>query len=993
MHPSRRTCALATLVFATGFSRSLLAQSPAPVPPESTDSEEPYVLNELVITGSNIPTAADTADVPVTVVGSKQIEQTGENDNVLDILRKMIPAFAGRSDIGTSNATNANQNTAGGSQIQLRNLDTLVLIDGRRVATSGANADNGGKSFVDVSQIPTAAIERIEVLTDGASAIYGSDAVGGVINIILKSDYQGAEIGGRYAISPNAGDYSEKSGYVVAGASHGGVNITVTGSWAETDPLWQNQRPFISSNFQSKPSFPGVAGGDFLSLSLDTPSATNPTGTSATAPSYAALVANGTYDKGVPAVNLAPYQTILLKTDQKAAVATFTGDIVPKQLVAFGDLEISDSKSFAQTNAFLNNLASVTVPAGSPYDPLTTAATGVVAGNLDTPLQTFNHAKGERITAGFRGDINPDWNWEVAGTYSREELTQDLANQLFTPNLALAVAGGYNSSGVATPGGNYSQVYEISGYPDTKTLVYQPALDPFARADLNPASLANVYGTQVINTTSVLKGLDAKIVGTPFTLPAGKFAVAGGAAVRTESLSGDPGPDGANLSTSPANHNWGAGGVFFDPFSKSRTIDSYYAEVRIPLTSPTWNFPVLHALDLSLAGREEKYSDTGDSSVPKIGLRWQPFDEQLTFRYTYSKAFTAPDLWHEYGPPSVTAATGTAVFSPANLGVTDPNLTHALSYYSGNGNNPDLGPSHAWSRSAGVVFSPKAVRGFTISVDYVDVFQKGLPAGIGATNIVNSVNAYGSASPYFSAIALNAIPGTAGASQAAFAAPHGIYNYLVANNYNATSIYIADHFVNSGGVHVEAFDISPEYRLPTQTLGTFSIGTTGTYLQHFLFSALPGQPFYEFAGYSTNTQTEAGSFPHYSFYSTFEWKFHHWDTTIGNSYMSSMTDIGAAPAGKTYAPANYLAVHPAVPVSYYTAWDFQESYTFDKALIKRLFGVMKGVTVTAGVNDVFNRMPPYAGLSQAATNNYNNVDTAEYSPIGRLFFVSASLKF
>jgi iron complex outermembrane receptor protein len=379
--------------------------------------------------------------------------------------------------------------------------------------------------------------------------------------------------------------------------------------------------------------------------------------------------------------------------------------------------------------------------------------------------------------------------------------------------------------------------------------------------------------------------------------------------------------------------------------------------------------------------------------VPKVGLRWQPVDDQFTVRYTYSKAFTAPDLWHEYGPPSVTAASGTAVFAPSNLGVTDPNLLKPLSYFSGNGNNPELQPSHAWSRSMGFVLSPKVLKGFTISVDYVDVFQKGLPAGIGATNIVNSVNALGSSSPYFSGIAVGAIPGTPGASQTAFASPNGIYNYLVANNYNASNIYIADHFVNSGGVHVEAYDITPEYSLPTRSMGTFTIGTTGTYLQHFLFSALPGQPFYEFAGYSTNTQTEAGSFPHYSFYTTFDWKYRNWETTIGNNYMSSMIDVGPAPAGKTYAPANYLAVNPAIPVAYYTSWDAQLAYTVDKEMTKRLLGWINGIRVSVGVNDLFNRMPPYAGLSQSAKNNYNNVDTTEYSPIGRLFYVTASLKY
>jgi iron complex outermembrane receptor protein len=988
MNTSNFAPACAALTLALALPWTLQAQTETTPAPASDPVVE---LNTFLVTGSNLPMASDATDVPVTVVGKHDIDDTGMNANILDIMRKLVPAFAGRSSLGASNATNTNQNTAGGSQIQLRNLDTLVLIDGRRVAVSGANADNGGKNFVDVSQIPTAAIERVEVLTDGASAIYGSDAVGGVINIILKHDYQGAEIGGRFAITPNAGHYKERSGYVVAGASQSGLNLTVTGSWATTDPLWQSQRPFVASNFQTKATFPGVAGGNYLAPRLNSPSAANPTGTTATASSYADLIANGTYSNPIPTVNLAPYQTILLKTDQRAAVATLNDALIAKRLILFANYLLSDTRSFAQTNGFLNNLAVVTVPAAAPSNPLTAAATGVVAGNLGLPLKTFNHARGDRGAGGLRGEINADWSWEVAGTYSQEKLNQNLVNELFTPNLAPAIAGGYNAAGVAAPGGNYSRVIDLGAYPASSNFLYQPALDPFARAGLNPASLANVYGTERINTTSILKGLDGKLVATPFSVPAGKFAIAVGAATRKESLTGTPDLNSYNLSTSPTNHNWGAGGVFFDPFGKSRTIDSVYAETRIPLTSPTWNLPVLHALDLSLAGRTEKYSDTGKSSVPKVGLRWQPLDEQVTLRFTYSKAFTAPDLWHEYGPPSVTAASSATFFS-GNLGVSDPRLNQTFSYFSGNGNNPGLQPSKAWSRSFGIVVSPKAIKGLTVTVNYVDVYQKGLGAGIGASNIIASVNALGSASPYYSGIAVGGIAGTPGASQALLAAPQGLFNYLVGGNYK-NDVYITDHFVNSGGVHVEAADLSFEYILPETAVGRFTVGTTGTYLEHFLFAALPGAPFYEFSGYSTNTQTEAGSFAKYSFYSTLEWKLHQWEAVLGNSFMSSMTDVGSA-APLTYAPANYLLAHPAVPVNYYTSWDLQFAYTFGKAAVPgALSSWLKGVKLAVGVNNLFNRMPPYAGLSQAAGNNNNNVDTATYSPIGRLFFVSGSLKF
>ena len=151
-------------------------------------------LEEVVVTGSNVPTTPDAVANKVSIVDSEQMAEEGANNNLLEQLRKALPVFAGRSNTGNSNANNNNQNTAGGSMMQLRNLDTLVLIDGRRVAISAIEGVNG-KQFVDVNQIPPAAIDRVEVLTDGSSAVYGSDAVGGVVNIITKTDYQGGEIG------------------------------------------------------------------------------------------------------------------------------------------------------------------------------------------------------------------------------------------------------------------------------------------------------------------------------------------------------------------------------------------------------------------------------------------------------------------------------------------------------------------------------------------------------------------------------------------------------------------------------------------------------------------------------------------------------------------------------------------------------------------------------------------------------------------------------
>src|ERR1700694_1928591 len=144
-------------------------------------AETTAALEAITVTGSLLPTTPDQVAVSVISLDSKQLEQTGISTNALEILRKAVPSFAGRSNAGTSNANNDNQRTAGGSPLQLGTPTTLILIHGGLVANSGVGGING-KNFVDVNQIPPAAIDHIEVLTDGASSIYGSGGAGGGVN-------------------------------------------------------------------------------------------------------------------------------------------------------------------------------------------------------------------------------------------------------------------------------------------------------------------------------------------------------------------------------------------------------------------------------------------------------------------------------------------------------------------------------------------------------------------------------------------------------------------------------------------------------------------------------------------------------------------------------------------------------------------------------------------------------------------------------------------
>jgi iron complex outermembrane receptor protein len=969
-HAQKKPC-LTTLILSSGLCSGLLAHSalaqssPAPDKPAAAPAAE---MQSVTITGSTIPVDPDKVAVSVVGVDAEKMEKAGVTTNVLDILRKQVPLFQGRGNTGSSNANNTNQNTAGGSQLQLRNLDTLILVNGRRVAISGIAAI-GGKAFVDVNQIPPSAIERIEVLPDGSSAIYGSDAIGGVVNIILKSDYEGGEIGARYGSA--AGGYSEQSSNFTVGKSTSDFNFTIAGSESGNQPLYQNKRDFSTGLVGRVSVVPGTVGGaspGILATGINSPSAKNPTGANATATSMADLFANGTYTPSTTAgisslYDLSNFQTLLLEQKQRALAANFSANLVGKKLVLFGDAEVSRNDSFTQ---FLPIATTVTVPAKSPFNPLTGNFAGVNLADWNAPKQFRNSVDASRETLGLRGDLGDGWGWEAALVHSENSLQQRQANVIYKTNLPLAIAGGFDASGNAVAGGAYSKVY--SGFSSSGALVLQPALDPFART-LNPAALANVLGTEVIDTSSSLDAFDATLHGNLVKLPAGNLGFAVGVSRRLERLSGQTDPNGNN--TGPTAQLW-LGGTYADQFSTGRSINAEFVEFRVPIASAQYELPGAHALDLVGAFRHEDYSDAGSSSVPKVGFRWQPVDSQLTVRGAYSRSFTAPTLYAKYGPTD-TRIVGSGVITTV-FGLANPGFNGM------DGNNPDLAPSKAQTHSLGLTFKPKAVPGLTLTAEYHGVDQDGYPGGIGFTNILQSVDQLGSASPFAANLAKGNFPGLPGATP--FTNPGDLGAYLRANPNNAMNIYAIDRFMNLGGLRVQSYNVSGEYEWTTETMGAFTVATAGTIFQSYKFQALPGQSFYEYAGTATNGGTGVqGTLPKYRFYSSLDWRRDEWSLGLANTYVSSVTDIG--PGGIVYETSKTLK---AVPVSSYSAWDVRVAYTSEAALAGR-FG--KGWTLAGGINNITNVMPPLA--PQAFTDN--NADVASYSPIGRFTYLTFTVKF
>lgn len=990
--------ALLSLIAGLSLVTTAVAQTTAASATGNPSSQERVTLEKFVVTGSNIPTAADAVAVPVTILGRFDLEQTGLDTNLLEVLQKRMPIFAGNGNLGVTNSNVGANSTYGGSQASLRNLDTLVLMNGRRLPDSGTNA-RGGRAFVDLNQIPLAAVQSIEVLTDGASAIYGSSAVGGVVNIKLRTDFNGVEVGGRYGFSTREGDYEEKSAYIVAGAKRPGVGLTVSASWSDITPLYQSDRAFSSPIVGRTATISGAVSPTsanfpthLLRSDLVSPSRAVPTGTAATAADLAALQAAGVYQASAfqpiaDSFDLSPLVTLTLESEKKSGSLAGSFELIPNTIELFVEGLYSKSDSFSQLAA---QPVTATVPINSPYNP-TRSSIFAAFRYVPAPRQFANGSELQRIVGGVRGRIFDRYQWEIGYNHNINELTNQVHNVLYNPNLQLSIAGGYNAQGQPQVGGRYARVFNgfFAAPPGTSTLaqwqaaitpansVVQPALDIFARpAGVDPAAIANIFSFSSSVFESKLRQWDAKIAGNVLDLPGGGLGVAVGASVVTEQLSGEP--DANSYSTGPTAGRWN-GATFFNPFSKSRDIDSAFAEVRLPVFGERNRIPGFEVLELTAAYRYEDYSDAGTSKVPKYGLRWRPIPDDLTIRATYSEAFAAPALYSLFGP--TTQGFSATAEVPNVFGVNGQAQSRT-------GYNPDLKPSTADTYSVGIVYSPKAIRGLTLSADYISIDQKDLVGSVGRTEIMRNVEQLGPNSPYVNQVAIgnwptNPDPLLPAATRVTAAGQLGA---MLRSGVSANQIFLSDTVINIAGQRVKALDLAANYELPWKDFGRFNVGTTGTFFLDYKFQALPTQPYFEYAGHVTNGGTGAqGAVPGMRWYTTLAWQNGPWSAHLANTFIDELTDIG--PGGITFVSSSTLRRRP---VEAYSTFDAALGYTFTRqpsdAGWRRWVG---GMRLTVGVNNITDEMP---SLSPQAFNE-SNADVSTYSPIGRLWYISAQYKF
>lgn len=910
---------------------ALLTGATAAVAMPASAADE-QIIQEVVVTGSLIPLDLNAPGVPVTVMSSEDIQLSGAPTDVLDVLKKTQPAFFGGLNIGSENGNISSNSTNGGSMVSLRNRSTLVLINGRRAAVSPVAA-SGGHNFVDVSMIPTAAIDRVEILADGASATYGTDAVGGVVNLILKSHFEGVEVGGRYGFD-KGGDYTQRSYYATMGTSNDTTSITFSANYQKNDPLLQWDRSWSRGQFRT-PSYAGIVniGSDFYYLNPDLNAP--PEGLNLTPEQ---LVAQGIYrgpmtqGAATQFFDLARTPTMLIGSERKSAVLSMEHDIAEHHTL-FGDVLLTNSKTHSQLNAQPVSGFVAADPTGSApdYNPFS----DVYAINPDTnqlelvkltarnrfvafPRVYDNDTTAWRGVIGVKGDIAGSWKYEVAANWN--QTTSNFRNGGLIDTIA------YNAA------------------------VLDGSYNPFARVQ-QPGVLESFQGKSAEDYRSALYMYDARVYGELFDLPAGPVQLAVGVSTAREKLSYD------------ADRNTQTGGWLqatpTEAFSAKQDNDAVYAEVRVPVFSDANAITGFQALEVSLAARKVHYERIHDNpTVPKFTLRWQPFGDSFAIRSSYSKSFTAPTLYQLYGPTGSGFTDSQQVHRYNTDGTSQNQLTDFNQYMLRSGANADLDPSKANTFTVGVDWRPDG--GFNASLDYYKIKEKNIVDTLPSNDVLNNVEQFGPASPFAQYVRL----GAAAAGELLFDTGAPVTTPGQITNRPSDSVWLSLLNINLASITQDGLDLKLGYTHDTDSIGTFSGQMTAAYMMSYKVDNIPGLlPVEDLSG---AYNADYGLFPKWRGYLNLGWALGAFSANVNGTFIPSIDDV-------TFG-------QPYGNVKSYNSWDLRLSYDFSD--------IGPGVRASLGVNNITNEDPPFIDSEGNQQRDINS-----YDPIGRFYFMELSYKF
>ncbi len=900
---------------------------------------------------------------------------------------------AGPNGVPTSNNGTG---TAGASSISLRGFDassTLVLIDGLRVAPYPLGTDNGAVTFVDLNSIPKAAIDSIEVLKDGASSIYGADAVAGVVNFKLRHDYRGAEVNVQYGntLDKDSGEFASS---VIFGVGDGDTDITGVMNYYHRNSIFNHDRGY--SNHTSK-FFASTNSSPFnLQLSRDAVLAAGVPPTALpddldTFFGHAPFFTNGTapatdykYTPGRSVFfNFNRFSEALPDSERYGGFINFDHKICGDQLVVYGDFFYQNVKTgydlapTATGNFQTPGNITLAIPPHAPgptLDGPSYEETGVPMGayNPFNPFQQIisggTRARliefGNRIidnetnaffsTLGLKGDklFDGSWGYDASFRYSQVQnistITQFQSASRFNRilNAADPIFDPTSSQFIGT------------------TIPYNPFGDFRVPIPSNAASVAFATVHQKEIDFSKLAAVDVNIYTTSlFELPAGGVGLAFGGQFRRENLEQNPDDTlatGDLLGVGPANFT-----------HAGRKTYAFYAEARLPVFGSKFTAPGLHALEFTAAARFEDFRNNDTNVlVPKFGVRWQPFDDSLTVRATWGEGFHEPSLIELFGIP-IQGVAGEGLHDP--LTKTDifdvPFIIRS---------NPNLQPEDSRSFTAGIVYTPKYVPGLTLTIDLYDIESTGRTIIPDFQNVIDR------------SVTGNLLPGEA-----------------VIRDANGDIVFLENAFQNAGSQKARGVDFGISYQVETR-FGTLTWLTQATYLDSFKFAQLPG----ETEGELRSQGSDEGHLK-WRANSQIDWAWKSFDLTLTAHYLDGFHEILTKTAFNGVPYPNGIKEHYVKETWFF---DVRASYRFllpsppqavagyakdtnSSGKERQPQGsasaqmancawqrLLNDTTITLGCNNVFGHDPPTA----ATAANYADF---LYDSTGRFVYFSLTKRF
>lgn len=968
----------------------------------AAEKDEVKKVERIQVTGSRIQRADLEGANPVQIITREDLVASGIT-NMGDILQE-IPSVAGA---GTNTAIN--NGGSGAVRVSLRGLGaarTLVLLNGRRMVASGT----GANASVDLSTIPTAIVKRVEVLKDGASAIYGSDAIGGVVNIITRNDFEGAEFNASYDVGTQEGDGSTKSLDFTVGFSNERGNAVVNayyvqqGTQSSGDRDWSKYElgfdPYtgdLTRGGSSAPPWSRLNGinsankANFTEVVIDKKTGVQqiddkgnlvfklPKGTcdsfthgAATGPgqsdptNFSNPTGYDCWDWDKDTYNYAPVNFHLTPSERYGIFASSTYQLT--DAVRFSteinfNRRISKTKlapiplaplaffgteaTYSKDNYYNINLGPKDLN-GDTVDIADWRRRVVETGGRDTEyrVETF------RSMAALDGEFGDTWQWEVSYIFGRNDAATNGAGGVNFEKVAQAVGPSFQDDsgnivcGTAASPINGCVPLNIFGIPGSETQITEDMLNYISFE-------AHDFGG---NEQQIIS---ANVAGELFELPAGAVGAAFGMEHREES--GFDYPDALiALGITSGSSRQATEGTY--------SVDEIFFETNLPLLDGA---PFAETLEIDFAIRYSDYDTFGDTTNHKVGIRWVPLDG-LMVRGTSSTAFRAPSTSDLFLGATDNSPT---VVDPCNNNPTafciadgvpaagfDP-IGDQLS--STKGGNVNLKPEEANIFTAGIVYSPDFVEGLSLTLDYWDIEITDAISTIGEQLILDKC-----------------------ANEGVFCdkitrfGPGGLYG---------NSSDIDDSTTNVGGIESSGYDFNVRY-VTDLTVGTLKVNVDSTFYDTYDITQADDSIVKNAGFYRQNSGD--GNFP--------EWKTNinlslsnddwaaHWDIRyigeveepIGNE---TVADIAASANGLL--PS--IRTEPVIDSSGTVI--SQNLFRDVKAQVihdLRFTYFMDSMTATIGLDNVFDEDPPYA-----ATGFNDNTDPRTYNTTGRHMYLSIGMKF